>query len=134
MADHALMLLQSIQSVLDAQVPLAGGWLATRLETPTYPFGTIDLTSSTPGRGQTHFTQNHTGIVSVWSRKRVNEVASPTEAFHLSEAAMLALNAADLITTEIRVRKFNCGSLIPANPDGITWGRRFTFTASTEEA
>lgn len=62
MADHALMLLQSIQSVLDAQVPLAGGWMATRLDTPTYPFGTIDMTSSTPVRGQAFYAEQHRGV------------------------------------------------------------------------
>ena len=50
--DHSLTLLALIEEALSAGVPLAGGWLATRIETPEYPFGTIDMTSSTPMRGQ----------------------------------------------------------------------------------
>ena len=31
------------------------------------------------------------------------------------------------------VTNFDCGALAPRNPDGITWGRSFTFTAITHE-
>ena len=133
MADHALMLLQSIQSVLDAQVPLAGGWMATRLDTPTYPFGTIDMSSSTPVRGQAFYAEQHRGVVSVWSRKKINSTPSPVEAFQLSEAAHRLLGAAVLSKPGFVVQQFQCGVLTPRNPDGLTWGRSFIFTATTHE-
>lgn len=133
MPDHALTLMQAIQSVLDAQVPLTGGWLATRIETPSYPVGFIDLTSSTPIRGQAYYAERHTGVISIWSRKKVNEVASPVEAFQLSEAAHRLLGAAVLSRPGFVVQQFQCGVLTPRNPDGLTWGRLFQFSAQTHE-
>lgn len=133
MADHALTLMQAIQSVLDAQVPLAGGWLATRIETPTYPVGFIDLTASTPLRGQGFYAEQHRGVVSVWSRKTVNNVPHPAEAFRLSEQAHRLLGAAVLSSPGFVVQQFQCGAMTPQNPDGLTWGRSFIFTATTHE-
>lgn len=131
--DHALTLLASIEEVLSASVPMAGGWLATRIETPEYPFGTIDLTSSTPVRGQRFYAEQHRGVISVWSRKSVNSVPSPVEAFQLSEAAHRLLGAAVLSNPGFVVQQFQCGVLTPRNPDGLTWGRSFIFTATTHE-
>ena len=81
MADHALLLMQAIQRALDAELPLAGGWLATRIETPSWPVGYIDLTLSEPMRGPCFYAERHRGIVSVWSRKTVSNVPNPAEAF-----------------------------------------------------
>ena len=134
MADHALTLMRAIQSVLDAQVPLAGGWLATRIETPTYPVGFIDLTSSAPIRGQAFYAEQHRGVVSVWSRKKVSNVPSPFEAFQLSEAAHRLLGSAVLSSAGMVVQQFQCGVMTPRSPDdGLTWGRSFVFTATTHE-
>lgn len=134
MADHALILMQAIQAVLDAQVPLAGGWLATRIETPTYPVGFIDLTSSAPVRGQAFYAERHRGVISVWSRKRVNNAPNPVEAFQLSEEAHRLLGAAVLSSGNLVVQQFQCGVMTPRPPeDGLTWGRSFIFTATTHE-
>lgn len=134
MPDHALTLMQAIQSVLDAQVPLTGGWLATRIETPSYPVGFIDLTSSTPVRGQAFYAERHRGVVSVWSRKTINTAPSPVEAFQLAEAAHRLLGAAVLSRGSLIVQQFQCGVMAPRPPeDGLTWGRSFTFTAATHE-
>lgn len=134
MADHALTLMQAIQSVLDSQVPLAGRWLATRIETPTYPVGFIDLTSSVPIRGQAFYAEQHRGVVSVWSRKTVSNVPSPVEAFQLSEAAHRLLGSAVLSSGNLIVQQFQCGVMTPRSPDdGLTWGRSFVFTATTHE-
>ena len=133
MPDHALTLMQAIQTTLQAQVPLAGGWHATRLDEPKYPVGFIDLTSSTPLRGQAFYAERHTGIISVWSRKKISEVASPVEAFQLSERAHRLLGAAVLSRPGLVVQQFSCGVLTPRNPDGLTWGRLFQFTAQTHE-
>ena len=133
MADHALMLMQAIQRVLDAEVPLAGGWLATRIETPTYPVGYIDLTLSEPLRGPCFYAERHRGIISAWSRKKVNNVVNPAEAFRLSEQAHRRLGAAVLSSSGFVVQQFQCGAMTPQNPDGLTWGRSFIFTATTHE-
>lgn len=133
MADHALMLMQAIQRVLDAEVPLAGGWLATRIETPTWPVGYIDLTLSEPLRGPCFYAERHRGIVSVWSRKMVNNVPNPAEAFRISEQAHRLLGAAVLSSPGFVVQQFQCGAMTPQNPDGLTWGRSFIFTATTHE-
>lgn len=133
MADHGLMLMQAIQGVLDTQVPLAGGWLATRIETPTYPVGFIDLTQSTPQRGQGYYAEQHRGVISVWSRKKINAVPHPIEAFQLSEQAHRLLGAAVLSSAGFIVQQFQCGAMTPQNPDGLTWGRSFIFTAQTHE-
>lgn len=133
MADHALRLLQAIQTVLDAQVPLAGGWRATRLETPVYPVGYINMTSSDPLRGQAFYAEQHRGVVSVWHRAAAGQAASPTEAFRLSEAAHRLLGAAILSQPGFVVQQFQCGAMTPQNPDGLTWGRSFIFTATTHE-
>lgn len=133
MADHALTLMQAIQNALDTQVPLAGGWLATRIETPAYPVGFIDLTQSTPIRGQAFYAEQHRGIVSVWSRKKVNSVPHPAEAFRLSEEAHRLLGSSVLSSAGFIVQQFQCGAMTPQNPDGLTWGRSFIFTATTHE-
>ena len=133
MADHALTLLQAIQTVLDGQVPLAGGWHATRLESPAYPVGYVYLTSSTPVRGQAFYAEQHRGIISVWSRKTINNAPHPAEAFRLSEQAHRLLGAAVLSTPGFVVQQFQCGAMTPQNPDGLTWGRSFIFTAQTHE-
>ena len=131
--DHALTLLALIEDVLSDGVPLAGGWLATRIETPQYPFGTIDMTSSTPIRGQAFYMEQHRGVISVWSRATVNNAPHPAEAFRLSEAAHRILGQVGLSGGGLTVTNFDCGALAPRNPDGITWGRSFTFTAITHE-
>ena len=133
MADHALMLMQAIQRVLDAEVPLAGGWLATRIEAPIWPVGYIDLTMSEPLRGPCFYAERHRGIVSVWSRKTVSNVPNPAEAFQLSEQAHRILGAAVLSSPGFVVQQFQCGAMMPQNPDGLTWGRSFIFTATTHE-
>lgn len=134
MADHALILMQAIQAVLDVQVPLAGGWLATRIETPTYPVGFIDLTSSAPVRGQAFYAERHQGVISVWSRKQISSMPSPIEAFQLSEEAHRLLGAAVLSSGNLVVQQFQCGAMTPRPPeDGLTWGRSFIFTATTHE-
>lgn len=133
MPDHALTLMQAIQAALETDVPIDGGWHATRLDQPTFPVGYIDLTSSTPIRGQAFYAERHTGIISVWSRKKINDVASPVEAFQLSEAAHRLLGAAVLSSPSFVVQQFQCGVLTPRNPDGLTWGRLFQFTAQTHE-
>ena len=135
MPDHGLTLMQAVQAVLDAQVPLAGGWLATRIKTPTYPVGFIDLTSSTPVRGQGFYAERHRGVISVWSRKTVNSAVSPVEAFQLSESAHRLLGAAVLSRGNLVVQQFQCGMMNsrPPDEDGLTWGRSFTFTATTHE-
>lgn len=133
MADHALLLMQAIQRALDAELPLAGGWLATRIETPSWPVGYIDLTLSEPMRGPCFYAERHRGIVSVWSRKKVNNVVNPAEAFHLSEQAHRLLGAAVLSSPGFVVQQFQCGAMTPQNPDGLTWGRSFIFTAITHE-
>jgi hypothetical protein len=133
MADHGLILMQRIQAVLDAQVPLAGGWLATRIETPTYPVGFINLTASVPQRGQGYYAEQHRGVVSVWSRKTINNVPHPVEAFQLSEQAHRLLGVAVLSVPGFIVQQFQCGAMTPQNPDGLTWGRSFIFTATTYE-
>lgn len=130
MADHALLLMQAIQRALDAEVPLAGGWLATRVETPTYPVGYIDLTQSTPLRGQGFYAEQHRGVISVWSRV---SPPHPAEAFRLSEQAHRLLGAAVLSQPGFVVQQFQCGAMTPQNPDGLTWGRSFIFTAITHE-
>lgn len=133
MADHALRLMQAIEGVLMASVPLAGGWRATRLETPVYPVGYINMTSSTPLRGQAFYSEQHRGVVSVWHRAPKERAASPIEAFRLSEAAHRQLGAAILSQPGFVVQQFQCGAMTPQNPDGLTWGRSFIFTAITHE-
>lgn len=134
MADHGLQLMQAIDRVLAAAVPLAGGWHATRLATPVYPVGYIDLTSSEPRRGQAFYAEQHRGVISVWTRAAEGEIASPAEAFTLSEAAHRLLGAAVLSSPGFVVQQFQCGQLTPRPPaDGLTWGRSFTFSANTHE-
>ena len=133
MMDHALTLLALIEGALSDDVPLAGGWLATRIETPEYPFGTVDMVSSTPIRGQAFYMEQHRGVISVWSRATVNNAPHPAEAFRLSEAAHRILGQVGLSGGGLTVTNVDCGALAPRNPDGITWGRSFTFTAITHE-
>lgn len=125
--------MQAIQTALEAQVPLAGGWRATRLETPTYPVGYINLTSSDPVRGPAFYAERHRGVVSVWTRSSREEAASPLECFRLSEQAHRLLGAAVLSSAGLIVQQFQCGAMTPQNPDGLTWGRSFIFTAQTHE-
>lgn len=134
MADHALTLMQAIEAILKAQVPLAGGWLSTRLETPTYPVGFIDLTSSDPGHGNNRYTEDHRGVISVWSQKTLNKKPHPAEAFKLSAQAREAISQASGGQGGLIIRKLKVGTLVPVNRDGITWGRSFVFTATTYEA
>lgn len=131
MADHALLLMQAIEAALMAAVPLAGGWHATRLETPSYPVGYIDLTGSNPGHGQRGYTETHRGVVSVWTQP---EPITPEQAMQLSKAAHLALGAGIIPQGNIAIKDLHVGPLIPSNPDALTWGRTFTFTATTYEA
>lgn len=134
MADHALKLMQAIDAVLKAQVPLTGGWHANRLETPSYPVGYIDLTSSTPQRGQAFYAEAHRGVISVWTRPPEGKSPDPIEAFRLSEQAHRLLGAAVLSSPGFVVQQFQCGQLTPRPPaDGLTWGRAFIFSAITYE-
>ena len=133
MADHGLQLMQAIQTVLDAAMPLAGGWRATRLETPVYPVGYINLTSSDPQRGQAYYSERHRGVISVWTRATAEKSASPAECFRLCEQAHRLLGAAVLSSADLVVQQFQCGVMTPQNPDGLTWGRAFSFTAQTHE-
>lgn len=133
MADHAIQLMRAIQDVLEEHVPIAGGWHATRLDQPTFPVGYLDVTSSVPGLCSTKYVETHSGVVSVWSRKVINGIASPIEAFELSHAAHEALSAERMTMDGFTIRNLSIGPLRPANPDGITWGRTFTFTATTNE-
>lgn len=134
MADHALRLMQAIQTILEAEVPLAGGWHATRLESPDWPVGYIDLTGSTPGHGVDRYTEEHRGVVSVWHRPPDGLAPHPAEAFRLSNLAHVALSAVLPGNGEFTIQRLSVGPLVPSNPDGITWGRTFTFTATTYEA
>lgn len=134
MADHGLSLMQAIDTVLRAQVPLAGGWHATRIESPAYPVGYIDLTSSAPQRGQGYYAELHRGVVSIWTRAPAGQIASPAEVFDLSERAHRLLGSAVLSSGSFVVQQFQCGALTPRPPDdGLTWGRIFTFSALTHE-
>lgn len=133
MADHALRLMQAVQAVLDADLPLAGGWRATRLKTPTYPVGYINVTGSTPLRGQAYYGEQHRGVVSVWTRATTEQAASPVQAFTICADAHTILGQAALIIPDFQVSQFACGAMTPQNPDGLTWGRSFTFTAITHE-
>lgn len=133
MADHALMLMQAIEAVLKAQVPLIGGWHATRLETTVYPVGYIDLTQSDPVRGQRFYMETHRGVVSVWTRPAPGQPTGPAQALRLSKQAHYLLGAAVLSSPRFVVQQFQCGAMTPQNPDGLTWGRSFIFTATTHE-
>lgn len=134
MADHGLRLMQAIQTVLDEQVPLAGGWQATRLKSPRYPVGYIDLTGSTPGHGVDRYTENHRGVISVWHQPPEDQQPHPAEAFRLSHLAHVALSTVADTQGDFTIQRLNIGPLVPSNPDGLTWGRTFTFTATTYEA
>lgn len=133
MADHASRLMASIEAVLLAQMPLAGGWHATRLETPTYPVGYIDITSSTPRRGQGYYGEAHRGVISVWTKAAPNTKPNPRQAFTLCDQAHTILGQARLSANGLTVTQFACGAMTPQNPDGLTWGRAFIFTAITHE-
>lgn len=131
--DHALRLMAAIDATLKAQLPLAGGWRATRLATPVYPVGYIDVTSSVPRRGQGYYGETHRGVVSVWTRADKEQDANPREAFRLCNEAHTILGQAVLSANGLTVTQFSCGAMTPQNPDGLTWGRSFTFTAITHE-
>lgn len=133
MADHALRLMAAIETVLKAELPLAGGWLATRIETPTYPVGFIDVTSSAPRRGQAYYGEDHRGVISVWTRAGEGEAPNPRQAFMLCDQAHTILGQAVLGFEGLTVSQFACGAMTPQNPDGLTWGRSFIFTAITHE-
>lgn len=133
--DHALALLEQIQTFLDENVPLTGGWLAVRMQTPAYPHGTIDITDSTPLRGQGPFyMEEHTGIISVWTRPTAGAVFNPAEAYTISGEVHQKLGSAVLSTQGITVNMFACGALRKrTTSDGLTFGRSFIFTATTNE-
>lgn len=133
MADHALRLMAAIETVLKAELPLAGGWLATRIETPTYPVGFIDITRSDPRRGQAYYGEDHRGVISVWAKAGPNEAPNPRQAFRLCNEAHTLLGQAILSAPGFTVQQFQCGAMTPQNPDGLTWGRSFIFTAITHE-
>lgn len=133
MADHALRLMAAIETVLKAELPLAGDWLATRIETPIYPVGFIDITNSIPRRGQGYYGEAHRGVISVWTRTPQGEAANPRRAFTLCNEAHTLLGQAILSAPGFTVQQFQCGAMTPQNPDGLTWGRSFIFTAITHE-
>lgn len=133
MDDHASRLMASIETVLKAQLPLAGGWRATRLATPTYPVGYINITSSNPQRGQGYYGEAHRGVISVWTRAAAEVQSNPRLAFSLCNQAHTILGQAILSAYGLTVSQFACGVMTPQNPDGLTWGRSFTFTAITHE-
>ena len=131
--DHALRLMRAVQEALEAGLPLDGGWRATRLETPIYPVGYINVTSSTPMRGQAYYAEQHRGVVSVWTRASRAEAANPAQCFNLCNDAHTILGQAILSASGFQVSQFACGAMTPQNPDGLTWGRSFFFTATTHE-
>lgn len=131
--DHASELLTALETFLTTDMPVAGGWLLTRMQKPTYPFGTIDLTSSSPLRGQAYYGELHTGVISLWVRAPVGQPPDPRQAFALANEAHTKLGAAILSSGSFVVSQFSAGVLTPRNPDGLTWGRSFTFTAVTHE-
>lgn len=133
MADHASLLLGAVQALLTARLPLAGGWHAGRLETPTYPVGYIDLTQSTPLRGQGYYGEDHRGVISIWTRADQGEPVSPLPAFRLCNDAHTILGQEAPKPVGLTVSRFTCGAMTPQNPDGLTWGRSFIFTATTHE-
>lgn len=133
MADHALVLMQAVEAELIAEIPLTGGWRATRLETPVYPVGYINVTSSTPLRGQEYYGERHRGVISVWTRAARDADAHPAQAFRLCADAHTILGQAALTIPGFQVSQFACGAMTPQNPDGLTWGRSFIFTAVTHE-
>lgn len=133
MADLGLQLLTEIADVLARECPLEGGWHATRLATPNFPVGYIDLTDSEPQRGQCHYAERHSGVITVWTRASKDRAANPAEAYRLSELAHRKLGEAVLSTPLMRVASFEAGTLRPLNPGGLDWGRAFTFTALTYE-
>lgn len=132
--DQALQLMRSIEAALSISVPLDGGWRATRLETPTYPVGYLDITRSSPIRGHGYYAESHRGIVSVWTRADTNAAANPAQAFTLAKLAQQTLSTAVLSTADLTVLQFSCEDFTSQNPDGLTWGRSFIFQATTQEA
>ncbi|SEU03260.1 hypothetical protein [Paracoccus homiensis] len=132
MADQALQLMQSVQAALEAGMSLT--WRATRLETPTYPVGYLNITSSTPIRGHGYYAERHRGVVSVWTKATKETAASPVQAFTLAKQAQQILSAAVLSTDDLTVLQFSCEDFTSQNPDGLTWGRSFIFQSVTQEA
>lgn len=114
-------------------MPLTGDWRATRLSTPVYPVGYINITASDPRRGQGYYGETHRGVVSVWTRAAKEADANPRQAFTLCDQAHTILGQARLSANGLTVTQFACGAMTPQNPDGLTWGRSFTFTAITHE-
>lgn len=133
MADHALRLMSAIETVLKAELPLAGDWLATRIDSPIYPVGFIDITRSDPRRGQGYYAEDHRGVISVWTRAAEGEKPNPRRAFALCNDAHTILGQAVLGFEGLTVSQFACGAMTPQNPGGLTWGRSFIFTAITHE-
>lgn len=131
--DHGITLLRSIEARLLAAVPLAGGWHSTRLKMPTYPVGYIDLTGSTPVRGDGYYREEHRGVISVYTRAAEGQEPNPYEAFTLSKQAHFALSGGVAsVEPGFQVTQFSSGELTPRNDDA-TWGRAFIFTAITHE-
>jgi hypothetical protein len=133
MADHASLLMAAVEAVLKAQLPLTGGWRASRIETPVYPVGFINITASTPRRGQGYYGEDHRGVISVWTRAAAGTQPNPRQAFALCNDAHSILGQAPLTIPGLSVAQFACGAMTPQNPDGLTWGRSFIFTATTHE-
>lgn len=133
MMDHASELLDAVRDVLLTGVPVPGGWLLTRMKQPQYPFGTIDITSTIPERGQGFYAEVHRGVISVWGRSELGMSPDPRVVFELASNAHRVLQASSLSSGTFTVSQFTTGDLTPRNPDGLTWGRSFTFTAMTYE-
>lgn len=132
MADLGLQFMQQVSDVLISQVPLEGGWHATRLDSPVFPIGYIDITSSVPIRGQKYYSERQTGVISIWTRASKTRPADPAKVFILTEQAHRLLGAAILSTPTMAVLQFQCGALTPQNR-GSDWGRTFTISAITHE-
>lgn len=131
--DHALEVLKAITAVLQSECPLAGGWLAVRVQEPSYPFGTIDITSSEPLRGQKYYGERHTGVVAIWSKTLEGRRPDPARVFQLCAKAHRALGAA-VYGGDLQITSLAPGIMTPrSDPDGATFGRSFTFTAVTHE-
>lgn len=134
MLDHGYLLWLAIEACLNEKVPLRGGWHIARLEKPTYPIGYMDLTGSTPFRGQAYYSEIHRGLISVYDRSTTGEASSPEEAFALSHLARSALDEGfPSLHPGFEITQFSGGELIPRNIEGSTWGRVFQFNARTHE-
>lgn len=131
--DHASELLKAVTTVLQANVPMAGDWLAIRVSEPAYPFGTIDVTASEPQRGQGYYSERHTGVISVWCKTAESGVAALAQCYQLCNDAHTILGSI-VFNAALQITSFAPGTMVPrSDPDGATFGRSFTFTAITHE-